>query len=336
MLGSGGGGGATCSADCKRARRRCADRMDEDCGVAIDLILQRREVEGRRGRWDIGFLGLRAAAQNATRAPQTKCPPTAFTHIPGCDISRQQNPPHKSRLPCGRYRSHPQPVAVPQPGRSGIKHPYRLDRRCVHGHRQPAGSKRVKGGLKLAQTIVDTVSEEARHPGRPLEPGLQQPILARRQERSGAPESARGHPSRKGRGTHRTVCNRRSAQAGRHRRSRRRAVLVLEGRRRRWLGHHESVGGGASATATPERLRLRWVRHLDAPGRVPARNPGIPRIFEPFAAAAVGQPVILLDLPAGSRGGRRPATRPAAERALSRFDRRFGGLVARFCRPPSS
>lgn len=27
--------------------------------------------------------------------------------------------------------------------------------------------KRVKGSLKLAQTIVDTVSEEARHPGRP-------------------------------------------------------------------------------------------------------------------------------------------------------------------------
>jgi hypothetical protein len=27
--------------------------------------------------------------------------------------------------------------------------------------------KRVKGGLKLARTIVDSVSEEARHPGRP-------------------------------------------------------------------------------------------------------------------------------------------------------------------------
>jgi hypothetical protein len=27
--------------------------------------------------------------------------------------------------------------------------------------------KRVKGGLKLAQTIASTVSEEARHPGRP-------------------------------------------------------------------------------------------------------------------------------------------------------------------------
>ncbi len=27
--------------------------------------------------------------------------------------------------------------------------------------------KRVKGSLKLARTIVDTVSEEARHPGRP-------------------------------------------------------------------------------------------------------------------------------------------------------------------------
>lgn len=27
--------------------------------------------------------------------------------------------------------------------------------------------KRVKGGLRLARTIVDSVSEEARHPGRP-------------------------------------------------------------------------------------------------------------------------------------------------------------------------